>query len=39
MGLAASSFAEYRLERHVLKKEKGERGLKVFPYTGGDVGW
>jgi hypothetical protein len=39
MRLAAASFAEYRLERYVLKKEKGEKGLKVYPYEGGEVGW
>jgi hypothetical protein len=39
MQLAVSSFAEFRLERYVLKKEKGSRGLTVHPYTGGDVGW
>lgn len=39
MKLATASFAEFRLERYVLKKEKGVQGLKVYPYTGGDVGW
>jgi hypothetical protein len=39
MRLAATSFAEFRLERYVLKKEKGQTGLKVYPYEGGEVGW
>lgn len=39
MKLAVASFAEYRLERHVLKKEKGTTDLTVSVYTSGDVGW
>ncbi|CAG7850537.1 SubName: Full=Uncharacterized protein {ECO:0000313/EMBL:CCA67560.1} [Serendipita indica DSM 11827] len=39
MRLAAASFAEYRLERYVLKKERGQTGLTVYPYNGGEVGW
>jgi len=37
--LAATSFEGYSLERHVLRKVKGESGVTLDPYTGGDVGW
>jgi len=39
MKLAAASFAEYRLERWVLRKVKGRGDLFVEAYEGGDVGW
>ncbi|KDQ10058.1 hypothetical protein BOTBODRAFT_178432 [Botryobasidium botryosum FD-172 SS1] len=39
MRLAAASFSEYSLERHVLRKVRGERGIHVEQYTSGDVGW
>lgn len=37
--LAAASFETYIFERHVIRKVKGETGITVDPYTGGDVGW
>ncbi|KAG8749775.1 hypothetical protein FRC14_001107 [Serendipita sp. 396] len=39
MRLAAASFAEFRLERYILRKEVGETGLRVYPYVSGEVGW
>lgn len=39
MTLAAASFEVYNLERHVLRKEKGSKGVTVEPFRGGDVGW
>ncbi|KAG8710706.1 hypothetical protein FRC08_016811 [Ceratobasidium sp. 394] len=39
MRLAAASFEYYTLERHVIRKWRGEPGLEVVPYTGGEVGW
>ncbi|KAF7970710.1 hypothetical protein HWV62_8865 [Athelia sp. TMB] len=39
MKLAAASFEVYNLERHVLRKVKGQRGLTIEPFTGGEVGW
>ncbi|VDB95961.1 unnamed protein product [Peniophora sp. CBMAI 1063] len=39
MRLAAASYERYDLERWRLVKERGERGVKVQEYTGGDVGW
>ncbi|KAG8833809.1 hypothetical protein FRC17_010050 [Serendipita sp. 399] len=39
MRLAAASFAEFRLERYVLKKHVGDTGLRVYPYVSGEVGW
>jgi len=37
--LAAASFEVYTLERHILRKEKGVKGVTIEPFTGGDVGW
>jgi hypothetical protein len=37
--LAAASFEVYTLERHILRKAKGEKGVTIEPFTGGDVGW
>ncbi|KAI9068266.1 hypothetical protein FKP32DRAFT_1672352 [Trametes sanguinea] len=39
MRLAAASYERYELERHRLRKVKGETRLRVEPYDGGDVGW
>ncbi|EIW63503.1 uncharacterized protein TRAVEDRAFT_62977 [Trametes versicolor FP-101664 SS1] len=39
MRLAAASYERYELERHRLRKVKGEARLRVEPYDGGDVGW
>lgn len=39
MRLAAASYDVYSLERHVLRKEKGQRGLIIEDYVGGEVGW
>jgi hypothetical protein len=39
MKLAQASFEVYTLERHVLKKVKGKRGVILEEYHGGDVGW
>lgn len=39
MRLAEGAYAEYTLERHVLRKRKGEVGVRIEVYEGGDVGW
>ncbi|KAH9847143.1 hypothetical protein C2E23DRAFT_863518 [Lenzites betulinus] len=39
MRLAAASYERYELERHRLRKVKGETRLRIEPYDGGDVGW
>lgn len=39
MKLAATSYEFYTLERHVLTKSFGKKGVTVSPYTDGDVGW
>ncbi|KZS98353.1 hypothetical protein SISNIDRAFT_403998 [Sistotremastrum niveocremeum HHB9708] len=39
MKLAHASFSTYSLERHVLRKTKGERHVRVEEYHGGEVGW
>jgi hypothetical protein len=39
MKLAAESFEMYTLERHMLRKVKGEKGITVEEFCGGDVGW
>lgn len=39
MRLAAQSYDVYSLNRYVLKKVKGEEGVTIEPYEGGDVGW
>lgn len=40
MRLAAVSYEVYRLERYVLRKNKGETGITVEPFNGvGEVGW
>ncbi|KAG8936790.1 hypothetical protein FRC03_007600 [Tulasnella sp. 419] len=37
--LAAASYEIYNLERYVLRKQKGEKGVNVEEFTGGEVGW
>lgn len=37
--LAAASYEVYTLERHVLRKAKGDKGITVESFNGGDVGW
>lgn len=37
--LAAAAYEVYALERHVLRKVKGETGVTIEPFNGGDVGW
>ena len=37
--LAAASYEAFALERHVIKKVKGEPGVTVEPYIDGEVGW
>lgn len=39
MKLAAASYEVYSLERHVLRKRKGQTNLEIEEYTGGNVGW
>jgi hypothetical protein len=39
MKLAASSFEVYTLERYKLGKVKGQKGVTVGFFAGGDVGW
>ena len=39
MGLAAEVYEVYYLERYVLRKVKGEEGLRVENFTEGEVGW
>jgi hypothetical protein len=39
MRLAALSYEVYALHRYKLVKAKGERGVTVEAYDGGDVGW
>jgi hypothetical protein len=39
MKLAKASFERYDLERHVLRKVKGETVVRVEEWTGGEVGW
>ncbi|KAJ8514464.1 hypothetical protein ONZ45_g8020 [Pleurotus djamor] len=39
MRLAAASYEVYDLERYTLRKTKGETGVTVEPYRGGDIGW
>ncbi|KAI0051896.1 hypothetical protein FA95DRAFT_1464352, partial [Auriscalpium vulgare] len=39
MRLAAASYDTYKLERHVLRKVAGERGVRVVPFESGNVGW
>ncbi|KZV95131.1 hypothetical protein EXIGLDRAFT_834510 [Exidia glandulosa HHB12029] len=39
MKLAAASYDVYSLERHVLRKRRGETGLHIEAYVSGDVGW
>ncbi|GAA5893288.1 hypothetical protein JCM6882_007995 [Rhodosporidiobolus microsporus] len=35
--LAGRTYESYTLERYVLRKERGERGVKVLPWHGGEV--
>lgn len=39
MRLAAEAYDVYNLERHVLRKTKGEDGVTIEAFTGGEVGW
>jgi hypothetical protein len=39
MRLTAESYERYDLERHVLRKVKGECSPAVYTFTTGDVGW
>ncbi|KAI0066112.1 hypothetical protein BV25DRAFT_1820988 [Artomyces pyxidatus] len=39
MRLAAASYDTYQLERYVLRKVRGSRGVEVHPFEGGNVGW
>jgi hypothetical protein len=39
MKLAAESFEMYTLERHTLRKVKGEKGITLDEFCGGEVGW
>jgi len=39
MKLAAASFEVYTLERYTLRKTKGQKGVTVEPFVGGEVGW
>ncbi|KAG2342888.1 hypothetical protein BDR05DRAFT_963702 [Suillus weaverae] len=39
MTLAAASYEIYTLERHKLRKSRGERGVTIEPFDGGEVGW
>ncbi|KAG2015510.1 hypothetical protein CC2G_008778 [Coprinopsis cinerea AmutBmut pab1-1] len=39
MRLAAQSYEIYSLHRYILRKAKGENGVTIEPYLGGEVGW
>ena len=39
MRLAIASYERYDLERCRLRKMRGETGVRVEGYDGGDVGW
>ncbi|KAG1869822.1 hypothetical protein C8R48DRAFT_653348 [Suillus tomentosus] len=39
MMLAASSYEVYTLERHKLRKLRGERGVTIHPFDGAEVVW
>jgi len=39
MRLAAGAYEIYNLERYRLTKVKGEAGVTIEPFTGGEVGW
>ena len=39
MRLAIASYERYDLERYRLRKMRGETGVRVEAYDGGDVGW
>lgn len=39
MKLASKFYEVYGLERYCLQKHKGETGIVVKAYTGGEVGW
>ena len=39
MRLAAEVYDVYSLERYVLRKKKGEEGVTLEAYMGGEVGW
>ena len=36
---AKNAYEVYDLERWVLRKEKGAKGLTLQKWTGGEVGW
>ena len=37
--VAITSYVSFTLERHVIRKVKGETGVTVEEYTSGEVGW
>ncbi|OAX42514.1 hypothetical protein K503DRAFT_733431 [Rhizopogon vinicolor AM-OR11-026] len=39
MQLAAVSYEVYTLERHKLRKSRGQRGVTIEPFDGTEVGW
>lgn len=39
MKLASQAYEVYELERYCLFKRKGETGIVIEAYTGGEVGW
>jgi len=39
MKFATESYEIYSLERHVLRKDKGQSGVTIEPYVQGEVGW
>lgn len=39
MRLAAQAYDVYALERYRLQKVKGNTGVSIQPYKGGEVGW
>lgn len=39
MKLAAQSYQVYTLERHILRKDKGNTSVEIVPFSGGEVGW
>jgi hypothetical protein len=39
MMLAAGSYEIYTLERHKLRKSRGERGVTIEPFDGTEVVW
>ncbi|KAI5889672.1 uncharacterized protein SCHCODRAFT_01100509 [Schizophyllum commune H4-8] len=39
MKLASQSYEHYILERHILRKARGETGVTIEPFREGDIGW